>query len=245
MANLGVGSRRQIERWITEGRIVVDGRPATIGQQLTGREKVAFDGRQIKLARPHATPRHSHAAYYKPVGEITSREDPEGRRTVFDSLPKPAQGRWINVGRLDVSTSGLLVLTTDGALAHRLMHPRYEIAREYAVRLLGKPDEAQLARLSEGVELEDGPARFDSVELRGGSGANVWVHVTVREGRNREVRRIFDAVGLVVSRLIRVRYGPIELGKMRRGEARKLAAEEAAALYAAVGLPAPAAAHGR
>jgi len=185
---------------------------------------------------------HAHVAYYKPAGELTSRSDPEGRRTVFDALPRPPHGRWINVGRLDMSTSGLLVFTTDGELAHRLMHPRYGIKREYAVRLLGAPSEDQLRRLTEGVELEDGEhgeagaARFDTAELRGGSGANVWVHVTLVETGNRDVRRIFEALGLTVSRLIRVRYGPIELGKLRRGQSRALEPDEVAALYSAVGL---------
>ena len=158
---------------------------------------------------------------------------------MFDALPRPPHGRWINVGRLDVSTSGLLLFTTDGELAHRLMHPSYEISREYAVRVLGAPDERQWQQLKEGVELEDGKASFDTVEPAGGAGANVWVHVTLREGRNREVRRIFDAVGLAVSRLIRVRYGPVALGKMRRGTSRKLEQQEVAQLYAAVRLEAP------
>lgn len=159
---------------------------------------------------------------------------------MFDSLPAPPHGRWINVGRLDISTSGLLLFTTDGELAHRLMHPRYEISREYAVRLLGNPDADQLRRLTGGVELDDGRASFDSVRAAGGTGTNVWIHVTLREGRNREVRRIFDALGITVSRLIRVRYGPVELGKMHRGTSRKLEAAETAALYAAVDLAEPA-----
>jgi 23S rRNA pseudouridine2605 synthase len=217
----------------------VDGKPAVLGQQLSGIEKIAFDGRPIKLARQKGKPTQAHLAYYKPAGELTSRSDPDGRSLVFDSLPAPPQGRWINVGRLDISTSGLLLFTTDGELAHRLMHPRYEISREYAVRLLGSPDADQLRQLTEGVELEDGRAAFDSVQLAGGTGTNIWIHVTLREGRNREVRRIFDALGMTVSRLIRVRYGPVELGKMRRGASRKLEAEETAALYAAVELPAP------
>lgn len=230
---MGLGSRRQIERWIAAGRIVVDGKPATLGQQIVGTEKIALDGRPIATGRAHTKVGHAHVAYYKPAGELTSRSDPEGRRTVFDSLPRPPQGRWIAVGRLDMSTSGLLVFTTDGELAHRLMHPRYEVPREYAVRLLGSPDAEQLRQLTEGVKLEDGTARFDTAELRGGSGVNVWVHVTLREG---EVRRVFEALGLTVSRLIRVRYGPIELGKLRRGGSRALEPEEVAELYAAVGL---------
>ena len=239
MANLGLGSRRQIERWIVEGRIVVDGKPAVLGQQIEGAERIAFDGRPVKLERANRGPAQAHVAYYKPAGELTSRSDPEGRSLVFDSLPPPKHGRWINVGRLDISTSGLLVLTTDGELAHRLMHPSYEISREYAVRVLGTPNDDQLRRLTEGVDLEDGRAAFDSAKLVGGSGTNVWVHVTLSEGRNREVRRLFEALGLGVSRLIRVRYGPIELGKLRRGASRALEPSEVAAIYAAVGLPEP------
>jgi len=197
---------------------------------------VFVNGRRVRLTAARQGPRHAHLAYYKPAGEVTSRDDPERRGTVFDALPAPPRGRWISVGRLDLNTSGLLLFTTDGALAHRLMHPRYGLEREYAVRLLGQPDAEQIERLREGVELEDGPARVESIELRGGTGSNVWCHVVLREGRNREVRRLFDAVGLVVSRLIRVRYGPIALGDMRRGESRRLTAAETAALYRAVGL---------
>ena len=232
-----MGSRRQIERWITEGRITVDGRLAQIGERLSGRERVFVNGRRVRLATARFGPRQSYLAYYKPSGELTSRDDPEQRETVFDALPAPPRGRWISVGRLDMMTSGLLLFTTDGELAHRLMHPRYGLEREYAVRLLGEPSAEQLDQLRKGVELEDGPAKAESVEMRGGTGTNVWCHVVVREGRNREVRRLFEAVGLVVSRLIRVRYGPIALGDMRRGDSRRLTPAEVAALYRAVGLP--------
>ncbi|HEY8521008.1 MAG TPA: pseudouridine synthase [Gammaproteobacteria bacterium] len=236
LANAGVGSRRQIERWITEGRITVDGRPAVLGQALTGREEVRVDGRRVKLAPARARRAHGFLAYYKPAGTVTTRDDPDRRATVFDALPAPKRGRWISIGRLDIATSGLLLFTTDGELAHRLMHPRYGIEREYAVRLLGQPSQEQLERLRQGVELEDGPAKVESVEPRGGTGSNVWYHVVVKEGRNREIRRLFEAIGLVVSRLIRVRYGPVELGELRRGEMRRLARAEVEALYRAVGM---------
>lgn len=236
VAGAGAGSRRQIERWIAEGRVIVDGRPAALGQPLEGSEKIFIDGRRVRLEATAAPGAHSHLAYYKRAGELTARGDTQGERSVFDALKPPPHGRWINVGRLDVGTSGLLLFTTDGELAHRLMHPSYEISREYAVRLLGEPTSEQLADLTAGIELDDGPARFGSIERRGGAGANVWYHVTLAEGRNREVRRLFEAIGLDVSRLIRVRYGPIELGRLRRGTSRALMRAEAAALYEAVKL---------
>lgn len=236
LAEAGFGSRREIERWIAEGRISVDGRRVTLGDRISGAEKILIDGRPVRLKRQSGA--HRHLAYYKPAGEVTTRDDPEDRPTVFERLPRPPHGRWISIGRLDMNTSGLLLLTTDGELAHRLMHPRYEISREYAVRLLGAPTEAQLRALTEGVVLDDGPAHFDAIEPRGGSGRNSWLHVTLREGRNREVRRMCEAVGLVVSRLIRVRYGPVQLARMQRGRVRDLTTNEAAALYDAVGMTA-------
>lgn len=197
-----------------------------------------IDGRPFKWPRESAS--HSYRAYYKTAGELTTRDDPERRPTVFEQLPGPKHGRWISVGRLDMNTSGLLLLVTDGELANRLMHPRYQVSREYAVRLLGEPTEAQWRQLTTGVVLEDGPARFERVERRNeGEGINTWFHVTLKEGRNREVRRMFEAVGLTVSRLLRVRYGPIELGRLRRGGSRPLTGREIDALYAAVDLPRP------
>ena len=240
LANAGLGSRRQVERWIAAGRVVVDGRPAKIGEQLDGHEKVFFDGQRVKLDKaPGSRSTQSTIAYYKPAGELTGQRDPEGRKTVFDSLPKPPRGRWVSVGRLDLSTSGLLLLTTDGELAHRLMHPSYEISREYAVRLLGSLSDEQLRQLSTGIVLDDGPAKFERIRFSGGEGQNVWYHVSLREGRNREVRRIFEALGITVSRLIRIRYGPIELGSLKRGLHRKLAGNELTALYQSVQLRPP------
>ncbi|HEX6996029.1 MAG TPA: pseudouridine synthase [Gammaproteobacteria bacterium] len=237
LAEAGLGSRREIERWIAEGRISVDGRRAELGERITGNERILINGRPVRLKRQAGA--HRHLAYYKPSGEVTTRDDPEDRPTVFDRLPRPPHGRWITIGRLDLNTSGLLLLTTDGELAHRLMHPRYAVSREYAVRLLGAPSDEQLRTLSQGVVLDDGPAQFESIDVRGGSGRNTWLHVTLREGRNREVRRMFEAVGLTVSRLIRVRYGPVQLGRMQRGRTRDLTAGEIAALYDAVGLTPP------
>lgn len=234
LAEAGLGSRREIERWIAEGRISIDGRRAELGERIAGTERILVNGRPVRLKRQVGA--HRHLAYYKPSGEVTTRDDPEDRPTVFDRLPRPPHGRWISIGRLDLNTSGLLLLTTDGELAHRLMHPRYAVSREYAVRLLGTPSDEQLRALSQGIMLDDGPAHFESIEMRGGSGRNTWLHVTLREGRNREVRRMFEAVGLVVSRLIRVRYGPVQLGRMQRGRMRDLTPGEVASLYEAVGL---------
>ncbi len=240
LASTGVGSRRQVERLIVAGRIIVDGRPAELGQKLAGGERVFVDGKRIDLPSTSVRTAHKHLIYYKPAGELTSREDPEGRRKVFDALPSLKHGRWINIGRLDINTSGLLLLTTDGELAHRLMHPSYEIPREYAIRLRGTPSAAQLEQLTSGIELDDGLARFDKIECKGGSGKNVWCHATLHEGRNREVRRLFEAIGLIVSRLIRVRFGPITLGELHRGVSRRLTPAEIRSLYRSVRLSPPA-----
>lgn len=239
LANAGVGSRRQIEAMIRAGRLVVDGKPAQLGDRIEGREKVLLDGRPLRL-RLRKRARQYCLAYHKPSGELTSRDDPEGRDTVFAQLRRPPQGRWISVGRLDLNTSGLLLLTTDGELAHRLMHPSFEISREYAVRILGSLTPQQHAQLSTGVTLSDGIAKLSEIHEEGASGgANTWYRVTLKEGRNREVRRIFEAVGVLVSRLIRVGYGPIALGRLRRGETRPLSGDELGALYASVGLDSP------
>ncbi len=205
-----------------------------LGQQIDGHERVLFDGRHVGLRSGHAAQRH--LAYYKPVGEVTTARDPEGRQTVFDALPRLKQGRWISVGRLDINTSGLLILTTDGELAHRLMHPSYRVSRFYSARVLGELSRDQIQALQAGVQLEDGQASFETIARAGGTGANRWYRVGLREGRNREVRRMFEAVGVTVSRLIRVEYGPVGLGKLSRGRYRHLGDVEVANLYSAVGL---------
>lgn len=238
LAAAGLGSRRQIEAWIAEGRIEVEGQPAQIGQPIEGTERITLDGRPVRMASPKAA---RVIAYNKPVGEICTRSDPEGRRTVFESLPKIRGARWISVGRLDLNTAGLVLFTTDGQLANALMHPSRGVERRYAVRVLGEVPEETCRSLLKGVVLEDGPARFDRLEPGGGEGANRWYNVALAEGRNREVRRLWEAVGITVSRLIRTGYGPIELGPgLRRGCFRDLETGEVAALYAAAGLKATA-----
>lgn len=239
LAQAGLGSRRQIEQWISAGRVMVDGKPAELGQKVSGRERISVDGKPVRIAPAHASAPEL-LAYHKPVGEVCSRADPEGRPTVFEALPRPRQGRWISVGRLDINTSGLLLFTTDGELANRLMHPSREIEREYAVRVLGEVDRALLQRLVAGVELEDGPARFVSVTEAGGSGANRWYHAIIREGRKREVRRLWESQGVTVSRLTRVRFGPLALERgLRQGRWRVLTEAERQQLYEAAGLKPP------
>ncbi len=237
LARAGLGSRRQMEEWIRAGRISVDGKIAELGTQVDGTQAVTVDGKRVRAQEAV----RRVLAYYKPVGQVTSRQDPEGRTTVFEKLPPPGSGRWIAVGRLDLNTQGLLLLTTDGELANRLMHPSSEIEREYAVRVLGPVDSAILRRLREGVMLEDGKARFDMIRDAGGRGANHWYHVILREGRNREVRRLWESQGIAVSRLLRVRYGPVTLGReLQPGQWDELDEGRLGRLLKAVGMkPAP------
>ncbi|HYA38348.1 MAG TPA: 23S rRNA pseudouridine(2605) synthase RluB [Candidatus Methylomirabilis sp.] len=238
LARAGFGSRRQIERWIEEGRITIDGAPATLGARVSPGQALRVDGRLVPAHVFQSQPRL--LIYHKPEGEVCTRSDPQGRPTVFEKLPKLRGARWIAIGRLDFNTSGLLLFTTDGELANRLMHPSHEIDREYAVRVLGKVDDDMLARLKQGVMLEDGPAHFDAIKEAGGAGANRWFHVVLREGRNREVRRLWEAVGVKVSRLIRVRFGPIPLPPhFHAGRTVELDEEASAALYDSVGLKPP------
>lgn len=245
LAGAGLGSRRMVEDWIRAGRLTVGGRVAQLGDRATAADDVRLDGKRLELGTG-APQSHQLLLYYKPVGEVTTRSDPQGRPTVFDTLPEPAAGRWITVGRLDVNTSGLLLLTTDGELAHRLMHPSSEVEREYLVRLRGRPGPAVLAQLLAGIPLEDGPASFDRIEAWEGDGEaeagshSTWT-VVLHEGRNREVRRLWSAAGFEVSRLLRVRYGPIELPReMRPGTTRLVEGELLARLAAAAGPGAPA-----
>jgi 23S rRNA pseudouridine2605 synthase len=210
LARQGLGSRREIEEWIRHGRITLNGRCAQLGDRCQSGDRLTVNGRPLNLDAPGAEPTRV-LLYHKPVGEVVSRRDPEGRPVIFTQLPRPARGRWISVGRLDINTQGLLLVTNNGELAHRLMHPSRQIEREYAVRVLGHIGDGILDRLTHGVELEDGPARFENIRSAGGDGANHWFHVTLREGRNRIVRRLWDSQGVTVSRLIRVRFAGIEL----------------------------------
>ncbi len=230
LADAGHGSRREIEEWISAGRVHVNGEPAHIGQRIGPDDKVRVNGRMVQLKAGGARlPRV--LLYHKPEGEIVSRDDPEGRPTVFEKLPRINNGRWIAVGRLDFNSCGLMLFTSSGELANQLMHPRYELEREYAVRVLGEPSAEALEQLKAGVQLEDGLAHFNRILDAGGEGANHWYNVTLSEGRNREVRRMFEAVGLQVSRLMRVRYGPVQLPPgLKRGLWRELELPDVALL---------------
>jgi 23S rRNA pseudouridine2605 synthase len=240
LARAGFGSRRQIETWIRDGKITVNGELAELGVSVSDTDLVKIEGRSVSIAVDPARTART-LIYHKPAGELTTRKDEAGRPTVFDNLPRIKNGRWITVGRLDFNTSGLLLVTTDGELAHRLMHPSWEIEREYAVRILGKVDEETLQRLQNGVMLEDGMASFESIQDAGGAGANHWYHVIVKEGKNREVRRLWESQGLQVSRLTRIRYGPVSLPRsIHAGRFQDLGQAEVEALYAMVKLDAPA-----
>lgn len=219
LAEAGLGSRRTVEQWIRAGRVSVAGRRAQLGDRASRTDEVCLDGRKLDLAAGAARP--ELLLYYKPLGEVTTRSDPQGRATVFEHLPPPGQGRWISVGRLDVNTAGLLLLTTDGELAHRLMHPSSRVEREYLVRVRGRPGPEVIRSLLQGVVLEDGPARFDRLIPHSGGGTHSSFRLVLHEGRNREVRRLWEAVGFEVNRLLRIRYGPVELPRgMRPGSAR-------------------------
>ena len=238
LADAGMGSRRDMEDLIVQGRVSVNGLPAHIGQRIGPTDQVRINGKPVHRKIQTKPPRV--ILYHKPTGEIVSQSDPEGRPTVFDRLPKPRQGRWIAVGRLDFNTEGLLLFTTSGELANRLMHPRYGVEREYAVRILGELSQDNAAQLKSGIKLDDGQARFLRLAMGGGDGANRWYHVALTEGRNREVRRMFEAVGHTVSRLIRTRYGMFLLPpRLRRGKWEEVSPEGVASLMKSAGLKVP------
>ncbi len=241
LAQGGLGSRRDMEELVRAGRVTVNGVAATIGARVSPQDVIEVDGRAIGRSTDRGPARV--LLYYKPEGEIVSRDDPGGRVSVFDRLPPLRGAKWLAVGRLDFNTSGLLILTTSGELANRLMHPRYELEREYAVRVLGRLTPEQQTKLLSGIRLDDGMARCESVRDRGGEGANHWYHVVVKEGRNREVRRLFQALGLRVSRLMRVRFGALNLPRqLKRGQFVELPPREVRQLLASLGVDAPVAA---
>ena len=239
MAQSGYGSRRNIEILIAQGHLTINGQLAKLGDSVGPGDKVKLDGNLINLRYGEQLPRV--LLYHKPAGEIVTRDDPENRATVFEKLPRVHGGRWVSVGRLDFNTEGLLIFTTSGELANRLTHPRFEVEREYAVRVMGElTDEAREKLLKTGVDIDGEMATFDTIEDRGGEGANRWYHVTLREGKNREVRRMFEAVSLMVSRLIRVRFGSIALpGHVKRGQLREMEEEQVQELMAFAGMNEP------
>lgn len=235
LSRMGFGSRREIERWIEQGYVRINGEVIKLGAKVSDGDRAEFNGKRIVIRE--AKPDVRVLVYNKPVGEVSSRKDEEGRRTVFDNLPKLTNSRWVSIGRLDINTSGLLLFTNDGELANRLMHPSHEIEREYAVRVRGEVTLDKLKQLKKGVQLEDGPAHFDDIVDVGGEGSNHWYHVVLREGRNREVRRLWEAVDVTVSRLMRVRYGDIHLPKsVRPGKSMDLEQHEVKQLMDSVGL---------
>jgi 23S rRNA pseudouridine2605 synthase len=238
LASCGFGSRRAMEEMILAGRITVNRMPADVGQKVSPGDEVRINGELVKVR--FAEPRARVLMYHKPTGELVTRDDPEGRPTVFEKLPSIGNGKWINIGRLDYNTEGLLLFTNSGELANRMMHPRFEVEREYAVRVMGRLDDEQVERLTRGIELDDGLAKCDRVEDAGGDddGANHWYKVVLREGRNREVRRLFEALGLMVSRLIRTRYGAVGMPTvLKRGDLLELEPGDVASVLKAAGLP--------
>lgn len=238
LAMAGFGSRRDMEALIDTGRVTVNGKTATQGIGVTQYDVVRIDSRPVHL--PFEAEMPEVLLYHKPEGEIVSKDDPDGRDSVFDKLPKLKTGKWVSIGRLDMNTCGLLIFTTSGELANFFMHPRYEVEREYAVRVFGELTDGQMDQLREGIELDDGPASFDRIVAQGGEGANHWYQVTLREGRNREVRRLFEAFQMPVSRLMRVRFGPVDLpSRVKRGQMLKLEQKDVVKLLEWAGMPIP------
>ena len=239
LAHSGLGSRRDMEEAILAGRVMVNGTKAEVGMRVGPEDMVRFGGRVIKLKFTNRLPRVM--LYHKPEGEIVSHDDPEKRATVFDKLPKMRSSKWISIGRLDFNTSGLLIFTTSGDLANRLTHPGFEVEREYSVRILGRVSPEQEKQFTTGIELDDGTAKFDAFADEGGEGANHWYKVVLKEGRNRVVRRLFETMGLTVSRLIRTRFGPIILpSRVKRGMLLELSEDEVSSLMKWAGLDAEA-----
>jgi 23S rRNA pseudouridine2605 synthase len=238
LAQSGMGSRIEMERLIAEGHVAVNNEVAHTGQRVQFGDQIKVNGRQIKVRIAPPPPRV--IAYHKPAGEVVTTDDPQNRPTVFRRLPRLYQGKWQSVGRLDLNTEGLLLFTSSGELANQLMHPRFGLQREYAVRSLGKLSKDQKEQLITGIQLDDGPAQFGSIEEGGGEGSNCWYRVTISEGRNREVRRMFEAVGHAVSRLIRIRYGAMVLPRgLKRGAFVELGERDIRALMEAAGAEAP------
>jgi len=236
LANRGLGSRRTMETWIVAGRVKVNDRFAKLGDRVEQDDRILVDGKPIGTSNKNV-PEQRVILYNKPQGQVCSRSDPEGRPTVFDKLPPLKNQRWISIGRLDINTSGLLLFSTDGELANRLMHPSFSVEREYVVRVMGKVDDFMLARLRDGVQLEDGMARFSDIRKGGGSGMNHWYYVVLMEGRNREVKRLWESQNLVVSRLKRVRFGNIFIpSRVKAGRWTDLSRKEIDELYGMVGL---------
>jgi len=243
LATVGLGSRRELEKWISAGRVSVNGSTAKLGDRAEADDRILVDGRPIKIVTDDS-PRV--LMYSKPEGEVSTTTDPEGRPTVFDGLPRLSRGRWIAIGRLDINTSGLLLFTTHGELANRLMHPSYEVKREYMVRIHGEVNEAMITRLTEGVILEDGVAKFQTVKAQHARSndehisSNQWFRIILAEGRTREVRRLWESQGVEVNRLKRISYGPIELPSfVRRSEFIELDPKQVISLFRAVSLKPP------
>ena len=236
LAASGYGSRREIERWITEGRLKINGHTAKLGDRVTDEDSISLDNKPLSSKRLSNIERRI-IIYNKPEGELVTRSDPEGRKTVFTRLPRLEKGRWVAIGRLDINSAGLLIFTTDGELANRLMHPAQQIEREYAVRVMGEVTDELLNELVNGKQLEDGFARFEDIVESGGEGINRWFHVVIMEGRKREVRRLWESVGLKVNRLKRVRFGNVILdSSIKAGQWRDLDKKETDGLLELAGL---------